>query len=129
MLIAACGAGGTGKTTTMQALAAATGLPFIPSASRAVFARRGLKEADQNKMTPHEQWELQQEIFAAREELEARTGIGSGDVKAAHVGKVCSNSPLTFGPKLTADDDRRLAFFCPLHVKVFLVPRCLLCGF
>ena len=79
MLIAACGAGGTGKTTTMQALAAATGLPFIPSASRAVFARRGLKETDQNSMTPQEQWDLQQEIFAAREELEARTTEGIAD--------------------------------------------------
>lgn len=74
MLIAACGAGGTGKTTTMRALSAATGIPFIPSASRTVFARRGLKETDQNHMTPQEQWDLQQEIFAAREELEARLG-------------------------------------------------------
>lgn len=79
MLIGACGAGGTGKTTTMQALAAATKMPFIPSSSRAVFERRGIKESDQNSMTPQQQWELQQEIFAAREELEARTTEGIAD--------------------------------------------------
>ena len=79
MLIGAMGAGGVGKTTTMQALSAAIKVPFIPSASRAVFARRGLKEADQASMTPQQQWELQQEIFAAREELEARTTEGIAD--------------------------------------------------
>lgn len=79
MLIGACGAGGTGKTTTMQALAAAIKMPFIPSASRAVFERRGIKESDQNNMTPQQQWELQQEIFAARESLEAKTIEGIAD--------------------------------------------------
>ncbi len=79
MLIGCCGAGGTGKTTTAKALAQNLGLPFIASSSRAVFERRGLKEADQWRLSATEQFDLQQEIFQAREQLEAQIEGGVAD--------------------------------------------------
>lgn len=78
-LIGFCGAGGVGKTTTAKLLAKELDLPFIESSSRAVFARRGLVEADQHKMTPQEQFALQTEIFESREELEAKIKEGVAD--------------------------------------------------
>lgn len=79
MLIGFSGAGGTGKTTTAKALAEAMGLPFVASSSRAVFEKHGIVEADQHKMTPDQQFELQMEIFTARQELEVRTFRGVSD--------------------------------------------------
>lgn len=79
MLIGCCGVGGAGKTATAKALAAELGLPFIASSSRAVFERRGIVEADQAMMTGLEQWDLQQEIFRAREQLETTITRGVAD--------------------------------------------------
>lgn len=79
MLIGFTGVGGTGKTVTAKALAEKLNLPFVASSSRAVFAKRGIVEADQAKFTPEEQYQLQQEIFQSREHLEAQTTEGVAD--------------------------------------------------
>ena len=61
-----CGAGGVGKTTTAKALSAATGLEMLPSASRKVFERMGVKtEDEQNVLPPENVWELQRNIQEA----------------------------------------------------------------
>lgn len=77
MLIGCMGAGGTGKTTLAKALAEQIKLPFIASSSRPVFERRGITEVDQRHMTPEQQWELQLEIFDARERLENQIAEGT----------------------------------------------------
>jgi predicted ATPase len=66
MKIVACGAGGTGKTSTMIGIAHELGMLFSPSVSRSVFARWGLKESDQSSLTPEQQLQLQEEIFYAK---------------------------------------------------------------
>lgn len=64
--IAACGAGGVGKTTCMKEIAVNTGLTFWPGVSRQVFADQGVKESDQYSMSPAEAWKLQKAIFDAK---------------------------------------------------------------
>lgn len=123
MLIGACGAGGTGKTTTMKALAEATGLPFIPSASRAVFARRGIVEKDQNNMTAEQQWELQQEIFAAREELESTTTNGIADrTLFDQVAYNLLRAPTMIDEKTINDLINRATFVAARYDKIFYFP-------
>lgn len=66
MKIGLCGAGGTGKTTLAKRIAELSGLPFIPSPSRACFEKHGIKtEDDQNNMTPLARKALQLDIFDA----------------------------------------------------------------
>jgi len=59
-----CGAGGVGKTSTALSLCEKLAdYEFLPSVSRAVFARRGVEsEEAQLNMTPQERWELQRDI-------------------------------------------------------------------
>jgi hypothetical protein len=64
-----CGAGGTGKTTTMKLLHQMIG-PFgynlLPSASRGVFKQYGVETEDQQlTMTPQQRWALQRDIQLA----------------------------------------------------------------
>lgn len=69
MKIGFVGAGGTGKTTLAKIVAEATGLPLIPSPSRACFERHGVKtEDDQRNLTPEERFRLQMDIFLAIDE-------------------------------------------------------------
>lgn len=61
------GAGGTGKTTTLELVKEECGLPPLPSTTRAVFAAFGVeREEDQDSMTPTERRRLQDAVFAAR---------------------------------------------------------------
>lgn len=78
MKIGFTGAGGTGKTTTAKLLAGMSGLPFIPSPSRAVFEKRGVKtEDDQRNLSPEGRLLLQMDIFEAitQQTKEYKSGI------------------------------------------------------
>lgn len=71
------GAGGTGKTTVLNVLDLneyVRGLPRLSSPTRAVFARWGITEADQESMTPDDKLRLQMEIFSERVSAEERVG-------------------------------------------------------
>lgn len=66
MKIGFTGAGGTGKTTALALITPTLGLPILPSPARAVFARWGITEADQEAMTVEDKIKLQTEIYEAR---------------------------------------------------------------
>lgn len=71
--VAMMGAGGTGKTTDVSALAMALKIPMIKSVSRVAYERRNLSEKDFLKITDKEKWEFQSEIFNAKQELDDNT--------------------------------------------------------
>lgn len=78
MKIGFVGAGGTGKTTVAKLLAECTGLPFIPSPSRGVFEKHGVKtEDDQLRMSAQQRLDLQMDIFHAidKQVFETEEGI------------------------------------------------------
>lgn len=80
MKIGFCGAGGTGKTTLAKRIAELSGLPFIPSPSRACFEKYGVKtEDDQNNMSPAARKTLQLDIFDAITRSSAENSIGVFD--------------------------------------------------
>lgn len=66
-IIGFCGAGGTGKTSTLDVFAHRNPqFKVIRSQSRATFAKFGVaKEEDQHQMSPYQRWELQKEIQSA----------------------------------------------------------------
>jgi len=67
--IAFTGAGGTGKTSTVNKLAeldAFAHLPVMKSASRVVYENKKLTEELVAKSTPDQKWALQGEIFNAK---------------------------------------------------------------
>lgn len=66
MKIGFTGAGGTGKTTALALLKGRLDLPVLPSPARAVFARWGITEADQEQMGVEDKIKLQNEIYEAR---------------------------------------------------------------
>jgi len=62
MRVGFIGVSGTGKTTVMN-LMAEQGYRVKPSLIRDFFTKSGRVEADQDKMTPQEVWDLQKSIF------------------------------------------------------------------
>lgn len=66
-IIAFCGAGGTGKTTTLNAFVEAhPDYNVIRSQSRATFVKHGvLTEDDQDRLSMRQRWDLQKEIQVA----------------------------------------------------------------
>lgn len=68
--VAFCGAGGTGKTTSVQHLVESVKLPTFESASRQVYKAEGLTEDKVLAMTGAEKLELQTRIFAKKVELD-----------------------------------------------------------
>lgn len=63
MRIGCCGAGGTGKTTTLNLVAKELpGLTLVRSGAREVFERWGIDEKAQRDMGPRARYSLQQEI-------------------------------------------------------------------
>ena len=71
------GAGGTGKTTVLNALDRnefVKSLPRLSSPTRLVYARWGITEADQLHMTGDEKLRLQMEIFEERVRAEDNVG-------------------------------------------------------
>ncbi len=65
-----CGAGGTGKTTTANAIVKATGLPFCKSASRVLYERLNMTEEKCLKLPDKDKLDLQFDIFATKINLE-----------------------------------------------------------
>jgi hypothetical protein len=66
-----CGAGGTGKTTTAEALLTELGdtWKLLPSTSRDTFRQMGLnREDDQDRLSPLDRWTLQRNIQIAHSE-------------------------------------------------------------
>jgi thymidylate kinase len=74
MKIGFTGAGGTGKTTTMELVKELIPLPVLPSGTRDVYRERGVIESDQESMSPQEKLDLQYAIFDRRAEVEQTAG-------------------------------------------------------
>lgn len=71
--IAMVGAGGTGKTTTVNEIVRmGVDLPVLKSASRIVYEEEGLTEEIVGKMSLKDAWALQHRIFRKKKELDRR---------------------------------------------------------
>lgn len=67
MRIGMTGAGGTGKTTVLNILTERyPDIPVLPSPIRSVYARWGINEEDQEKMSFEEKLKLQEDIYQTR---------------------------------------------------------------
>ena len=78
MKVGFIGTGGTGKTTTVKLLED-LGLPYVKSTPRSVFAKYGITEAGQAKITPEQRWSIQHEMFDLKLELDAANPHGLFD--------------------------------------------------
>lgn len=72
MKVGFSGAGGTGKSVTLNLVSPQLKLPVLKSTNREVFKRHNISEIDQESMTATQRWELQQEIFANRIHAEGK---------------------------------------------------------
>lgn len=72
MKVGFIGAGGTGKTSVLNALRGKISIPILPSVTKDILRENNITEADQNRMTPEERWILQKQIYARRLENEAQ---------------------------------------------------------
>jgi len=77
MKIGFTGAGGTGKTTTLNILSEMyPDIPVLPSNTRSVYNKWNITEVDQETMTFQDKLRLQEDIYAVRVEAENKCDRG-----------------------------------------------------